>query len=121
MIENKITFMKTEELIEIVLARCDEIKQGIDEIRLSLTSGKLVMNANDVCRYTGLSKATVYRLCSGGILPHSKPTGSLLFFRKDLVDKFLQQNEVVSAGTIDGKTNDFVIQKSGKKYIKRKN
>ncbi len=46
------------------------------------------LSIKDVCAYTGLSPATIYRSTKKGFLQVSKKTGKNLF-RKEWVDTFL--------------------------------
>ena len=46
------------------------------------------LSIKDVCAYTGLSPATIYRSTKKGVLQVSKKTGKNLF-RREWVDTFL--------------------------------
>ena len=56
-----------------------------------------VLESNDLHRYTGLSKSTIYKLTSTGKIPHNSPTGKIIFFDKDEVDSWLLSNKNESA------------------------
>jgi excisionase family DNA binding protein len=42
--------------------------------------------------FTGLSKSHLYKLTSKGLIPHSKPTGKLIFFERTKLEEWLRQN-----------------------------
>lgn len=67
------------------------IKLKKEELDL-LKSQKDILNIQELCAYTGLSKNYVYKLTATGVLPHSKPFGKLIFFRKKDIDDFMLKN-----------------------------
>lgn len=112
---------KTELLLEKILAQCRETNLKVQEISNILELDKQLLNVNDFCKYTGMSKATVYRLTAKGLVKHFKPTGSLIYFKRSDVDNFLQQNPVQPVENISDMAAGFIIRKAGRKLTKRKN
>jgi excisionase family DNA binding protein len=53
---------------------------------------KQVMNVDELSKYTGFSKSYIYRLSSQRVIPHYKPVGKTLFFKKREIDFFLANN-----------------------------
>ena len=51
--------------------------------QLTLLSAKNILNVEDVCALTGLSKSRIYALCSTKEIPHYKQ-GQLYFKRSEL-------------------------------------
>lgn len=76
------------------------IKLKKDELDL-LKSQKEILNIQELCAYTGLSKNYVYKLTAAGALPHSKPFGKLIFFRKKDIDDFMLKNPSTQHITFD--------------------
>jgi excisionase family DNA binding protein len=111
---------KTELLLQQVLFQCRGIEIEVSKISDSLVLNKEILNIEEFCRYTGMSKATAYKLTGNSLIKHFKPTGSLIFFRKVDVDNFLLQNPVLPAEKISDIVTDHIIRKSSKKLIKRK-
>lgn len=52
-------------------------------------STKSVLTARECARYTGLSLRYLYRLTSEKKIPHFKPRGKMLYFRREEIDKWL--------------------------------
>lgn len=55
---------------------------------------KNILSFEEVCAYIGMSKSYVYRLTSKGLIPHYKPLGKQMFFKKDEIDNWLLSNPV---------------------------
>jgi len=50
---------------------------------------KAVLNFAEVCEYTGFKASFLYKLTSTGQIPHYKPYGKILFFRREEIEEFL--------------------------------
>ena len=83
--------------------------------RLALLN-KSVLNFEEVSVYTGLSKSTLYKLTSGKIIPHYKPSGKLLYFDRKELDSWLLQNRVPTTEEIHQQAVEYCYnEKGGKK------
>lgn len=69
-----------------------DIQFQLDEIKELLIANKKVLNIDEVCKYTGLSKNYLYKLTSESRIPYSKPSGKSLYFDKDRIDEWLLRN-----------------------------
>ena len=85
------------------------ILSRLNQIEKMLTSQKTVLSFSETAEYTGLSKSYLYKLTSGGVIPHYKPTGKMLYFKKteDFVkvidgiqDKYAKKTKVLKAVSI---------------------
>jgi excisionase family DNA binding protein len=47
---------------------------------------KQVLNLNDACIYLELSQSHLYKLTSNGSIPHYKPNGKKLYFKREELD-----------------------------------
>jgi excisionase family DNA binding protein len=50
---------------------------------------KNVLNFEEVVQYTGMKASYLYKLTSTGRIPHYKPTGKMIFFRREELEEFL--------------------------------
>lgn len=57
-------------------------------------SQKQMFNLDEVSLYTGLSKSYIYKQTSGGNMPHFCPSGKILFFEREAIEKWLMSNPV---------------------------
>ena len=55
---------------------------------------KNVLNFNEACLFSGLSKSHMYRLTSTRQVPHFKPFGKMVYFERVELEKWLLQNKI---------------------------
>lgn len=53
-----------------------------------------MLNLNELKDYTGYSKSHLYKLTSNKSIPHYKPAKRKLFFKKEEIDQWLQNNKI---------------------------
>ncbi len=67
-------------------------REYFEEIKnLIITTQKQVLNIDELCAFTGLSKSTIYKGTMNGTIPHFKQLKHL-WFDKDEIIQFLKQN-----------------------------
>jgi len=64
---------------------------------------KPVLNFEEACKYTGLSKSWMYKLTHRGTIPHYKPDGKKLYFKTKEVENWMLRNKVLSEDEIRSK------------------
>jgi len=89
------------------------IHSKLDNIQSALLSGKTILTFDEVVTYTGLSKSYLYKLTSGGIIPHSKPNGKNLYFDKASIDTWLMRGQVKTVAEIDAEATSYVTLQKG--------
>ena len=55
---------------------------------------KTVLSVAEACEYMGITEYHMYKLTSGGKIPHYKPTGKLIYFSRSELDDWLLHNRV---------------------------
>ena len=55
---------------------------------------KNILTVEDVINYTGFSQKQIYKLTSTRTIPHYKPSGRKLFFKKDEIDEWITRGRV---------------------------
>ncbi|MCX6155446.1 MAG: DNA-binding protein [Candidatus Kapabacteria bacterium] len=68
---------------------------------------KEVLNFSEFLSYTGFSKGYAYKLTSLCKIPHSKPSGKLIFFKKSDVDSWLMRNPVKTTKQIQADADTY--------------
>lgn len=68
---------------------------------------KEVWTIQDVASYTGLSKSTIYKLTANKKIPHSKPSGKVIYFKKDDVINFLLSNPIATSADLEQQATDY--------------
>ena len=78
----------------------DEIKKQLDRIEMYARLGaKEVLNVDEVCMYTGLSKSRIYALSSERSIPHYRQ--GKLYFRKNEIEDWLTGNRIKTTAEIE--------------------
>lgn len=87
-----------------------ELSQRLDRIERLLASQKKVLNFDDVCDYTGISKSYLYKLTSQKRIPFSKPNGKVIFFDKEELDNWLLLNKQKTTAQIEEDATNYMFQ-----------
>lgn len=81
------------ELLEGVRCTYQELKEDIKSLQNKFAStNKQVLNIDEVCVLTSLSKSTIYKLTMDGLIPHYKKCKHLYFDRVE-VELWLKENK----------------------------
>lgn len=88
----------------------------MDEIEELLKLSKRVLNLEELCLLTGLSKSHIYKLTCYGKIPYYKQSKHLFFDRTE-VEAWLKQHRYSSSDDIDKEASKYVTlnQKGGRK------
>ncbi len=70
---------------------------------------KNVLTLGEVSRYTGISKSTLYKKTSKGLIPCYKPSGKTLYFDRLEVENWLKQNPVKTSEAIEQEAVNYVM------------
>ena len=92
----------------------DTILDRLEKIEHLLHSQKDVLNINEVCSLTGLSKSHMYKLTMNGKIPHYKQAKHL-YFDKAEIESWLKENRGFDANEIEKQATNYVTirHKSG--------
>lgn len=93
----------------------DEILKRLEKIELLLEGQNLVrkdvLNFNETCDYLELSQSHLYKLTSTSAIPHYKPNGKKIYFKRTEVDEWLLRNRSASSEEIETKATNYLIKK----------
>lgn len=93
----------------------DEIIQRLENLQRLIESqginSKEVLNFNEACKYLELSQSHLYKLTSAGNVPHYKPNGKKLYFKRSELEGWLLRNRNSTQEEIDRKAADYLIKK----------
>ena len=93
----------------------DELLQRLERIEKLLESQKLVskevLNFHEACEYLELSQSHLYKLTSGSAIPHYKPNGKKVYFRRVELNAWLLRNRTTSQEELDSMATSFLIKK----------
>ncbi len=89
-----------------------KVEQQLTRIENSIAASKQVLTFDETAQLTGLSKSYLYKLTSGGMIPHSKPMGKNLFFSRSEVEAWLMSRPVKTSAEISAQAVTYVTLKS---------
>lgn len=86
----------------------EEIKAVADLVTTNIINcTKEVLTSDEVAKYTGLSKSTLYKLTMSRKIPHYKPTGRIVYFNRKEVEQWLQSNRVETVSEAQAKAEAY--------------
>ena len=74
---------------------------------------KEIYNFNDACTFLDYSKSYLYKLTYSRQIPHFKPMGKKLYFKRSDLEAWLLRNRVKTADEIEQEAIDYVVKKKG--------
>lgn len=92
--------------------RLNRIEELLIGTKKALLETKKVLTFDELAEYTGLSKSYLYKLTASATIPHSKPSGKVLFFEKEKIDKWLLDNHIKSEQELVDEANSYTSKKS---------
>lgn len=79
-----------------------ELASKIDRLeKIALLGAKNVLTLDDVVLITGHTKGHLYRLTSTKKIPHYKPHGGMLYFKKEEIEDWMLQNKILTTAEIE--------------------
>jgi excisionase family DNA binding protein len=66
---------------------------------------KNILTVDEVVNYTGFSQKQIYKLTSTRQIPHYKPSGRKLFFKKNEIDEWITRGRI---DTLDDLSNEII-------------
>ena len=82
--------------------------QQLARIERLLAGQKDTLTLEEASAYSGISKSYLYKLTSGGIIPHYKPEGKTIYFDRAELDGWLKRNRVKTVQEIEQEATAFV-------------
>lgn len=75
-----------------------------------LLAQKEVLTLDEVARYTGMKKSSLYKLTSEQKIPHYKPNGKNCFFRRTELEDWLTTNPVATVADLNGRAQAYCMR-----------
>lgn len=97
----------------------DELIMRLNKIEKLLAAQALVLkdvfNFDEGCEYLDLSASHMYKMTSTGAIPHYKPNGKKIYFKRIELDQWLLRNRATTTEEIEAKAASFQIKNGGHK------
>ncbi len=88
------------------------IKETLNEIKEILVKQKIlnkeILTLEEVAKYLQLSKSRLYKLTSEKAIPHYKPSGKTIYFKRSEVDDWIFNSKVLSVDELENKTEQYL-------------
>ena len=78
-----------------------------------------MLTANEAANFMEISKSTLYKIRCNRLVPIYKPTGGRIYFKKDDIVDYLQQNRVMSNKEIEQEAANYLVNRSLKRKADR--
>ncbi len=93
----------------------NNLHQKLEKIEKLITEqslqNKTIFNIDEVALYTGLSKCYLYKLTSKNEIPHYKPNGKNVFFKKEEIDFWLLRNRQSTNEELENEAINYAVNK----------
>lgn len=93
--------MSDDELMAVADRVAEKIADMVTErlsVRLAVTSGKEVLTVDEAVAFTGLRRSWLYRLTAERKIPHFKPHGKNIYFRRSELEEWMTRGDVLTTG-----------------------
>lgn len=74
---------------------------------------KEVLTSDEAARYMGISKSYLYKLTMRKDIPHYKPMGKIVYFNRQELERWLQNNRISTDEELEQKAQAFCMKKGG--------
>jgi len=81
-------------------------------ISQALIFNKETLDFNETAQYTNQSRSYLYKLTSQGLIPHYKPNGKKIYFKRSELDEWLLRNKVYSSDELEQQAVDHLVRGS---------
>ena len=89
----------------------EDIQKQLLEFTLLINSTqKEVLNVTEAARYTSLATSQIYKLTHLHEIPHYKPRGKKIYFKRSELDEWLLTNKQLSHAEIEEKALQHVLR-----------
>ena len=89
-----------------MLTKLDKkIDSEINKIDDKMWTLKEVFTSSEACMFLGISPSYLYKLTSAKLIPYYKPSGGMIFFNREELKQWAQQNPVVARAFANANSN----------------
>ncbi len=85
---------------EQILQHLSQISEKLQKLEAQNLQKKQIFNFVEGCQYIGLSESYIYKLTSTNRIPFFRPTGKLIYFKREDLDAWLLRNRQSSVEEI---------------------
>jgi len=86
----------------------DELIEKLDEIVNASIEKPLTFD--EACQFLGMKKSTLYKMTFSKKIPHSKPGGKRIYFKKSDLVNWMLKNPVKTKERIEDEASNYIIK-----------
>ena len=84
------------------------------QLEKSLYQAKNILSFEEACAFLNFSKSYLYKLTSTCAIPHYKPSGKMVYFEREELEKWLRQNPVKTKVQIEMEAHSYILKNNKK-------
>ncbi|RIJ45512.1 DNA-binding protein [Maribellus luteus] len=92
------------------LEQLEKLNQLLEEQNLMK---KEILTVDEASQYLGISKSNLYKKTSAQRIPHYKPEGKIIYFKRSELDEWMLRNRQSTIQEITDKAANLIINKKG--------
>ena len=93
----------------------EEMRQVADLVTANIiNSSKRILTSEEAARYMGVSKSYLYKLTMRQEIPHSKPTGKMVYFDREELEEWLMSGRIATEQQLSQQAQTYCMKKGGK-------
>ena len=92
----------------------DDIKvklQNLERLIMSQGINKEILSFSEACIYLDVSDSHLYKMTSRTVIPHYKPNGKKIYFKRQELDNWMLSNKQLSNEEIEQQAQNFLIKR----------
>lgn len=86
-----------------------QLSQSEAAILTANITAKEILTFDEACIYMGVSKSFMYKCTSTNRIPHYKPSGRMIYFKKEDLSAWMLQNRISTAEEIAMKATAYTM------------
>ena len=98
-------------MTDLIMQKLERIESLLEE---QVLLKKEVLDFNDACQYLKLSSSHMYKLTSSQSIPHFRPNGKKLYFKRSELNEWLLRNRVDTTAEVEQQAADYIIRSNFK-------
>lgn len=71
---------------------------------------KEVLTFDEAAKYMGVKKSSLYKLTSSKVIPHFKPNGKVIFFKREALEQWMMSNPVATTADLNDKAQAYCLK-----------
>ena len=88
----------------------EKLGERVSSLEKSLYQVKNILSFEEACLFLNFSKSYLYKLTSACVIAHYKPSGKMVYFEREELEKWLRQNPVKTREQLEMEANSYLLK-----------